>query len=99
MEVSGQLHATAALTPGKKPQVAIGNEAGWAPEPVWTTWRREHSCPYRDSNWDLSVVQPVALRYTDWAIPARPQIIRSVGVTKNNPIGAKSFLKTEYSLT
>jgi hypothetical protein len=31
-EVSGQLHAPAALLPGKKPQVPIG----WAPEPVRT---------------------------------------------------------------
>jgi hypothetical protein len=43
---------------------------GWAPEPVWMTWRRENSWPYRDSKSDPSVVQPVASRYTDWAIPA-----------------------------
>jgi hypothetical protein len=35
--------------------------------------RRENSWPYRDSNSDPSVVQPVASRYTDYAIPA-PQI-------------------------
>jgi hypothetical protein len=34
MKVSGQLHAPAALTP-----VPNGQEAGWAPEPVWM--RRE----------------------------------------------------------
>jgi hypothetical protein len=34
MEVSGQLHAPAALPPGKKPLVSIGWEAGWAPEPL-----------------------------------------------------------------
>jgi hypothetical protein len=35
---------------------------------VWTTWRRENSCPYRDSKSDPSIVQPVAIRYTDSAI-------------------------------
>jgi hypothetical protein len=34
------------------------------------TWRREDSCPYRDFNSDPSVVQPVASRYTDYAILA-----------------------------
>jgi hypothetical protein len=29
------------------------------------TRRRENSCPYRDSNSDSLVVQPVAIRYTD----------------------------------
>jgi len=33
MEVSGQLHAMAALSPEKEPLVLIGEEAGWAPEP------------------------------------------------------------------
>jgi hypothetical protein len=32
--------------------------------------RGENSWPYRDSNSDLSVVQPVASRYTVYAIPA-----------------------------
>jgi hypothetical protein len=41
MEVSGQLHSPAALPPGKEPLVPIGYEAGWAPEPFWTRWRRE----------------------------------------------------------
>jgi hypothetical protein len=36
MEVSGRLYAAAALTP-----VLIGQEAVWAPEPVWTPWRKE----------------------------------------------------------
>jgi hypothetical protein len=41
MEVSGQLHAPAALPPGKEPLVPIGWEAGWAPESVRTRYRRE----------------------------------------------------------
>jgi hypothetical protein len=39
VEVSGQLHAPAALSPRKGPQVPIEQEAGWAPEPIWT-WRK-----------------------------------------------------------
>jgi hypothetical protein len=38
VEMSGQLHATTALHPGEEPQVPIGWEAGWAPEPFWTRW-------------------------------------------------------------
>jgi hypothetical protein len=45
-------------------------EVGWTTAPDWTAWRRENSWSYRNSNSDLSVVQPVASRYTDWAIPA-----------------------------
>jgi hypothetical protein len=33
LEVSGELHAPAALLPGKEPPAPIGQEAGWAPEP------------------------------------------------------------------
>jgi hypothetical protein len=35
MEVSGQVHAPAALPKRKELPVPIGYEAGWAPEPVW----------------------------------------------------------------
>ena len=35
MGVGGQCHAEADLPPGKDP-VPIVQEAGWAPEPVWT---------------------------------------------------------------
>jgi hypothetical protein len=62
LDMSGHFHALA-LAP-------IGQEAEWAPEPVWTTWRRENSWTYRDSNSDPSVVQPIARRYMDYAIPA-----------------------------
>jgi hypothetical protein len=53
-------------TRGKKP---IEQEVGWTPEPVRTTWRRENSWPYWDSNSDPSVVQPVDSSYTDCATP------------------------------
>jgi hypothetical protein len=48
MEISGQLQAPVALTPGKEPPVPIGDEAGWAPEPVWTLRRREKYCTARN---------------------------------------------------
>jgi hypothetical protein len=44
MRVSGQRHAPAALLPpGKGPPVPIVQEAGWAPEPVWTQRIEEKS--------------------------------------------------------
>jgi hypothetical protein len=44
MGVSGQHHASAALLPlGKGPPVPIVQEAGWAPEPVWTQRLEEKS--------------------------------------------------------
>jgi hypothetical protein len=70
LEVSGQLHAPAALPQGKEPSVPIGQEVGWAPEPVLTTWRKENSWPYRDSNSNPSVAQLVASLYTVYAISA-----------------------------
>jgi hypothetical protein len=56
------------LYPAKEPLVHIGQEAAWATEPVWTTWRKENSWPYWDSNSDPSVVHHVANRYTDYAM-------------------------------
>jgi len=41
MEVRGQLHALAALPVGVRTLGTHFLEAEWAPEPVWTQWRRE----------------------------------------------------------
>jgi hypothetical protein len=51
MEVSGQLNALVTFLPGERAPYSTGYEAGWAPETIWTRWRRKKSirCPYRDS--------------------------------------------------
>jgi hypothetical protein len=74
MEVSGQLHAPVTLLSGKE---LFEYEIRWDPEPVWTTWARENSWPYRDLNSDSSVVQPVASRYTDYWNSA---VIKDIGL-------------------
>jgi hypothetical protein len=57
-----------ALPPGKGPSVPILQEAGWAPEPVWTQRLEEKSsCLCRGSNLDRLVVQPIARHYSDCA--------------------------------
>jgi len=43
MNVSGQLHAVAVLLSEKAFSVPNEEEAGWAPEQVWTFWRRDKS--------------------------------------------------------
>jgi len=40
MEMIDQLHALATLPSGIEPPVPTGMESWWAPEPVWTLWRR-----------------------------------------------------------
>jgi hypothetical protein len=65
MEVSGQLHAPAALTPGKEPSGIhwIGSWVG--PSASLDTASRKIPSPRRDSNPDHPIVQPVVSRYTD----------------------------------
>jgi hypothetical protein len=67
MGVSCQPHAAAVLYPrGKVLPVPIVQEAGWAPEPVWT--QRLEEKPFRlcrGPNLDRPVVQYVARLYTD----------------------------------
>jgi precorrin-4 methylase len=64
------LHAMKALvarfTPGERTPVSIVQEAGWAPESVWTQRLEEKSFRLcRGTNLDRPVVLPVARRYTD----------------------------------
>jgi hypothetical protein len=50
-------------TPVKESPAPTGQEAGWAPQPVWTMWRRGKSlAPARIRN----PVTPQPSRYTDW---------------------------------
>jgi hypothetical protein len=55
-----------ALYPWKGHPVPIVQEAGWAPEPIWT--QRYSLC--RESNPDRPVVNSIARHYIDWATPA-----------------------------
>jgi hypothetical protein len=69
MDVSGQRHAPAALQPRvKDPPVPILQEAGWAPEAVWTQRLEEKSFGLcRGSSLDRPVVQSVVRHYIAWA--------------------------------
>jgi hypothetical protein len=58
------------FNPGEGTPVPVGQEAVLVPEPVWVTWRKENSCPYRGSNSDPSVIQSLASIYTNSAILA-----------------------------
>jgi hypothetical protein len=77
-EVSSQLHALGALPPGRKsPQYPLDRRLG-GPQNRSGIRGGEKFCPYRDSNSDLSAVQPVASRYTDCSIPAPIEESRAV---------------------
>jgi hypothetical protein len=52
-----------AVPPGKGPPVPIVQEAGWAPEPVWTQRREEKSSASVGDR--TPVVQSVVRHYTD----------------------------------
>jgi hypothetical protein len=59
------------FTTGEGPTVPIVQEAGSAPERVWTQEVRvKILLPLPGSNLDRSVVLSVARHYTDWATPA-----------------------------
>jgi hypothetical protein len=61
MEALGgeEIYTGRVLPPGNGPPVLTGQEAGWAPEPIWTQMLEEkYFCP-------CPVVQSVARHYTD----------------------------------
>jgi hypothetical protein len=56
------------FTPGEGTPVPIGQEAGWAPEPVWMQGlEKKSSTPAGDRT---PIVQPVVRHYTAWATAA-----------------------------
>ena len=66
MGVGGQRHAPAALPPGKIRYPLYRRLGG--PQGQSGRVRKIPTAP----GFDTRTVQPVASRYTDWAIPARP---------------------------
>jgi hypothetical protein len=64
-----------ALPPGKGPPVPIGQEAGWAPEPVWT--QRLEGKPFASGGDRTPFVQSVVSHYTDWATPAPAYVYKA----------------------
>jgi hypothetical protein len=61
--VMPQLH----FSLGEEAPLPIVQEAGWAPEPVWTQRLEEKSFRLcQGSNLNRPVIQPVAKHYTDW---------------------------------
>jgi hypothetical protein len=78
-----------ALPPGKEPPVPIIQEAGWAPEPVWTQRLEKKSTASVGGR--TPVVQSVVRHYTDWTTPAPDadteyrRILKRCG-TSQNPI-------------
>jgi hypothetical protein len=65
VEVSSKLHAPDALLPGNQPSVPIGQDAWWAPGPVWTLWRGEKSLDPVGNQSPIprpSSIQPVAVQ-------------------------------------
>jgi hypothetical protein len=92
MEASGQLHAPAALPPGKEPSVPIRYEAGWAPEPVLMQWwRQKFPAPAGTRTPDHPVRNPAPYR---WAIPVPHSVD---GMNQIHPITFTKFHRNPLS--
>jgi hypothetical protein len=70
MEVSGQLHASAALPREKSVRYQSDRRLGGPTAGVVAVEERKIPNSRRKSNSRIPIVQPVGSRYTDWAIPA-----------------------------
>jgi hypothetical protein len=62
-------------------------------------WRRDNSWLCQDSNSDPSVVQPVASRYTDYAIPAPLPSIDKANILAHCTVNQLRFQITEIKFT
>jgi hypothetical protein len=81
-----------AIAPGKGPPVPIIQEAGWAPEPVWSQRLEEKSFrPCRGSNPERPLVQHVTRHYSDWA--TRLTKVRLVMVKMCNYSTSRTLLR------
>jgi hypothetical protein len=70
MEVSGQLHAPTALPRGKRPWYPLDRRLGGPQSSSGRGGEEKNSQPSREPNPSTPIIQPVAQRYTDWAIMA-----------------------------
>jgi hypothetical protein len=73
MRVGGKLHAPAALPPGKETRYPLYRRLG-GPQGRCVRVRKISPTP----GFDPRTVQPVASRYTDWAIAAMFPILNTV---------------------
>jgi hypothetical protein len=48
------------------------------------TWKRENSCPYWDSNYNPSIIQPIPSRYTDFTIPVPTYYAYTYAINNGN---------------
>jgi hypothetical protein len=74
MVVSGQLHAPAAYHQGKSPWYPLDRRLGGPQNRLDAVLKRKIPSHRRESNPRTPIVQPVAQRYTDWAIAAPVQL-------------------------
>jgi hypothetical protein len=70
MEVSGQLHARPLYPQGKSPWYPLDRTRGGPQSHSGRGGEEKNSQPRRNSNPRTPTVQPVAQRYTYWAITA-----------------------------
>jgi hypothetical protein len=50
--------------PGERAPIPTAEEAGLTPERIWTLWKGGNFEPYKYSNTNLSIVQPIPSHYT-----------------------------------